>query len=133
MSKYTIQDIFVTYGDNYIRKHKLSKGQWKVFNALRNCGTKNLGFHICKCEECGEEYFGYNSCRNRHCPMCQSYAREKWINTESSYLLDCKYFHIVTTVPHELNEIFKYNETICYKILFKATSESILTLAKDPK
>ena len=86
-NKFTIQDIFLEYGDEYIKNHKLSKEQWKVFNAIRNCGTKNLGYHICTCEECGEEYFGFNSCRNRHCPMCQNYAREKWIQKESSYLL----------------------------------------------
>lgn len=132
-SKHTIQDIFINYGDEYVKNHKLSKEQWKVFNAIRNCGTKNLGFHICTCEDCGEEYLGFNSCRNRHCPMCQNYAREKWIQKESSYLLDSKYFHIVTTVPYELNEIFLYNSKICYNILFKATSESILTLLEDPK
>lgn len=133
MSKYTIQDIFLKYGDDYIKKHNLSKEQWKVFNAIRNCKTKELGYHICTCQDCGEEYFGYNSCRNRHCPMCQAYAREKWIQNESSYLLDSKYFHIVTTVPYELNEIFLFNKKICYDILFKATSESILELAEDPK
>lgn len=133
MSKFTIQDIFQQCGDDYIDKHNLSKEQWKVFNSIRNCGTKNLGYHICTCEECGEEYFGYNSCRNRHCPMCQNYAREKWIQKESSYLLDSKYFHIITTVPYELNEIFLHNQKTCYNILFKATSESILTLAGDTK
>ena len=133
MSKFTIQDIFLKYGDEYIQNHHLSKEQWKVFNAIRNCGKKNLGYHICTCEECGEEYFGFNSCRNRHCPMCQNYAREKWIRKESSYLLDSKYFHIVTTVPYELNEIFLLNQNICYNILFKATSESILELGEDPK
>ncbi len=133
MSKFTIQDIFLQFGDEYIKHHKLSKEQWKVFNAIRNCGTKNLGYHICTCEDCGEEYFGYNSCRNRHCPMCQNYAREKWIQNESSYLLDSPYFHIVTTIPSELNEIFLYNQKICYDILFKATSETILTLCNDPK
>lgn len=65
--------------------------------------------------------------------MCQNYAREKWIQKESSYLLDTRYFHIITTVPYELNEIFLYNQKICYNILFKATSETILTLAEDPK
>lgn len=133
MSKYTIQDIFNIYGDEYIKSHKLSKEQWKVFNAIRNCGTKELGYHICTCQECGEKYFGYNSCRNRHCPMCQNYAREKWIQKESSYLLDSKYFHIITTVPYELNEIFLFNPKICYNILFKATSEAILEIASDPK
>lgn len=65
--------------------------------------------------------------------MCQNYAREKWINRESSYLLDSKYFHIVTTVPYELNEIFLYNQKICYNLLFKATSKSILELCEDSK
>lgn len=65
--------------------------------------------------------------------MCQGYAREKWIQKESSYLLDSKYFHIITTVPYELNEIFLYNSKICYNILFKATSESILELYEDSK
>ncbi len=133
MSKYTIQDIFIAYGDEYVKNHNLSKEQWKVYNAIINCGTKELGYHICTCEECGEEYFGYNSCRNRHCPMCQNYAREKWIQKESSYLLDSKYFHIITTVPYELNDIFLLNKKICYNILFKATSESILELSNHPK
>ena len=133
MSKYTIQYIFKNYGYEYVKNHKLSKEQWKVFNAIINCGTKQLGYHVCTCEECGEEYVGYNSCRNRHCPMCQNYAREKWIQKESSYLLDSKYFHIITTVPYELNEIFLYNQKICYNILFKATSEAILELANDSK
>ena len=133
MLKYTIQDIFKNYGDEYIKKHKLSKQEWKVFNSIKNCGSKELGYHICTCMDCGEEYFTYNSCRNRHCPMCQSYKREKWIQNESSYLLDIPYFHIVTTVSYELNEIFMYNKKICYNILFKATSESILTLSDDSK
>ena len=133
MSKYTIQDIFRLFGPEYIKNHKLSKEQWIVYNAIINCGTRELGYHICTCSERGEEYFGYNSCRNRHCPMCQNYAREKWIQKESSYLLDAKYFHIITTVPYELNEIFLYNKNICYNILFKATSESILELAEDPR
>ena len=133
MPKYTIQDIFQKYGPQYIKNRNLSKEQWKVYNAIINCGTKELGYHICTCADCGEEYFGYNSCRNRHCPMCQSYKREKWIQKESSYLLDIPYFHIVTTVPYELNEIFMNNKKICYNILFKSTSEAILKLSDDPK
>ncbi len=133
MSKYNVKDVFKAFGPKYINIYKLSKEQWKVYNAIMNCGTKELGYHVCICEECGEEYIGVNHCRNRHCPMCQNYAREKWIQKESSYLLDSRYFHIITTVPYELNEIFLYNKDICYKILFKATSEAILTLAQDPK
>lgn len=93
----------------------------------------SLGIHTITCEECGDTHIALNSCRNRHCPNCQSYAREKWIQKESSYILDCPYFHIVTTIPCELNEIVLYNSKICYDILFKATSEAILELAQDTK
>lgn len=133
MSSYTIQDIFITYGNEYIKTHKLSKEQWKVYNAIMKCKTKELGIHTITCKNCGETHTSYNSCRNRHCSMCQNYSREKWINKESSYLLDCPYFHIVTTVPDELNEIALYNQKEFYNILFKATSEAILQLANDPK
>lgn len=132
-NKYTIQDIFQTYGPEYIKTHKLSEEQWKVYNAIINCKTEELGTHTFICEECGEVITGYNSCRNRHCPMCQGYAKECWIKKQTSNLLDCPYFHIVTTVPSELNIIALYNQKEFYNILFKATSESILELSNDPK
>ena len=132
-NSYTIQDIFQKFGKDYISNYNLSDEQWKVFNAIRKCKTKELGIHTITCSECGDTTMGYNSCRNRHCPMCQSYAREKWIENESKYLLDCPYFHIITTVPSELNEIAMYNQKDFYKILDKATSESILELASDSK
>lgn len=130
---FTIQDIFIKFGKKYIKTHKLSKEQWKVYNAIIKCKTKELGIHAITCEECGETTIGYNSCRNRHCPMCQCYAREKWIEKESSNLLNCPYFHIVTTVPSELNEIALYNKKEFYNILFSSTSEAILELCEDPK
>ena len=132
-NNYNVQNIFQKFGDIYISLYNLSDEQWKVFNAIRKCKTKELGIHTITCSECGDTTIGYNSCRNRHCPMCQSYAREKWIENESKYLLDCPYFHIITTVPTDLNEIAMYNQKDFYKILDKATSESILELAKDPK
>ena len=72
-----IQKIFNQCGEDFIKQYKPSIEAWKVFNAIRNCGTLNLGYHITTCEDCGEKYFDFNSCRNRHCPMCQGYAREK--------------------------------------------------------
>lgn len=132
-NNYTVQDIFQKFGVNYTNQYNLSDEQWKVFNAIAKCKTKELGYHTITCSKCGETISAYNSCRNRHCPMCQSYAREKWIEKESSYLLDCPYFHIVTTIPSELNEIVMYNKKEVYNILFKATSESILELCEDPK
>ncbi|MEG1506599.1 MAG: IS91 family transposase [Bacilli bacterium] len=133
MSKYTVQDIFQLYGPDYIKKHNLSKEQWNVYNSITKCKTKKLGYHIITCEKCGQTTTGFNSCRNRHCPMCQSYAREEWIKKESDSILKCPYFHIVTTVPSELNEIFMYNPKLLYNVLFKATSESILELCDDIK
>jgi len=133
MSKFTIQDIFKLYGPEYIKKNKLSIEQWKVYNSIINCKTKELGIHTITCKKCGKTITRFNSCRNRHCPMCQFYAKEKWITNEISYLLDCPYFHIVTTIPEELNELVMYNKREIYNILFKATSESILKLAEDPK
>ena len=132
-NNYTVQDIFQKFGTDYINQYNLSDEQWKVVNDIRKCKTKELGIHTITCSECGEVTIGYNSCRNRHCPMCQSYAREKWIDNESKYLLDCAYFHIITTVPAELNEIAMYNQKDFYNILLKATSESILELTNDPK
>ena len=133
MSKFSIQDIFNMYGDEYTKKHKLSLEQWKAFNAIRLCQTPALGTHTITCNTCGHVHTEYNSCRNRHCTKCQKYAREKWIEKENANVLNCPYFHIVTTIPSELNEIVLYNPKECYNILFKATSESILTLAQDEK
>lgn len=93
----TIQDIFKTYGPEFLKTHKLSKEQMKVYNAIFKCQTKELGYHTITCEHCGNTITSFNSCRNRHCPMCQNYAKEKWIKKESSYLLNCPYFHVVTT------------------------------------
>ena len=117
--KYTIQDIFIKFGPNFILNHNLSKEQWKVYNAIMNCKTRFLGFHTITCKHCGKTITGFNSCRNRHCPMCQNYKREQWIEKETSNLLDCPYFHIITTTPHELNELALYNEDVFYKLLFK--------------
>ncbi len=133
MSKFNIGDIFQIYGPDYIKKYKLSYEQWKVYNSIIKCKTEALGIHTITCKECGDTHIGLNSCRNRHCPTCQGYAREKWIQKENSYVLNCPYFHIITTVPAELNELILYNTKICYDILFKATSESILQLADDSK
>lgn len=132
-SIFTIQDIFHKFGATYTSKNKLSKQQWKVYNSIMKCKTKELGFHVITCDDCGNQTSSYNSCRNRHCPNCQFYAREKWIHNESSYLLDCQYFHVVTTVPSELREVALYNQKIFYNILLKANSEAILELALDPK
>ena len=133
MTKYTIQNIFHKYGAEYIKNNNLSADQWKAYNAIMKCKTGELGHHRIICNDCNDTKTGLNSCRNRHCPMCQFYAKEKWIEKQNSYLLNAPYFHIVTTIPHELNELTMYNKKVIYNILFKATSEAILELGEDPK
>ena len=133
MAKHTIQEIFQMYGAEYTKNNKLSQDEWKVYNAIMKCKTGKLGHHYIQCNDCDDVTVGLNSCRNRHCPMCQSYAREKWIEKTNSYLLNIPYFHIVTTIPHELNELVMYNKKVMYNILFKATSEAILELGEDSK
>ena len=132
-NKPTVQDIFILYGPSYIKNHKLSKEQLKVISSIMNCKTKEMGIHKIICEHCGEEIIGYNSCRNRHCPMCQQYKKEEWIFNQNKDLLNCPYFHIVTTVPSKLNEIALYNQKEFYDILAFSTKESILELCEDPK
>lgn len=133
VNKATVQKVFRKFGDEYISKYNLSEEQWKTFNSIVNCKTKELGFRQIKCVDCNDVVREVNSCRNRHCPMCQNYAREKWINNQTSYFLDITYFHLVATIPSELNLIALYNQKEIYNIMFKANAEAIQTLTKDKK
>ena len=101
--------------------------------AIEKCRTGELGAHIDVCDECGYEKISYNSCRDRHCPKCQSIAREKWIYNREYDLLNVKYFHVVMTIPSELYGIAYQNQEKVYKILFKATAETLEELAEDKK
>ena len=103
----------------------LSKNESKVVADVMNCRTSVLGGHHLKCGDCDYEQFSYNSCRNRHCPKCQFLTQKKWVEARKSELLPVEYFHMVFTVPHELNHIIWSNKKICFDILFKAMSETI--------
>ena len=131
METYNIQSILETYGKEFLKLHPLSLEQLKVYYAIKKCKTPSLGFHIVQCDECGDAHIGLNSCRNKHCPMCQDYAKEQWVLKESEYLLDVPYFFIGTTVPEELNPLFLQNKKVMYNLLFKATGETILKLGND--
>jgi hypothetical protein len=102
-------------------------------NLITLCRTSALGGHLEKCDKCGYQRNAYNSCRNRHCPKCQYAAKEKWIDQRKSELLPIPYYHIVFTIPEELNSITLVNKTVMYNILFKSASETLLVLGKDPK
>ncbi len=103
----------------------LGKNETKVVSDIVNCRTKALGGHRLQCNNCQHEEFSYNSCRNRHCPKCQYLAQLKWVEARKSELLPVEYFHLVFTVPHELNQIIWNNKKIGFEVLFKAMSETI--------
>jgi hypothetical protein len=102
-------------------------------SSIEACRTSSLGGHVDKCDECGHTRISYNSCRNRHCPKCQSLAKEQWLENRKADLLSVSYFHVVFTLPSELSAIALRNQEVVYKILFKSVSETLLELAIDPK
>ena len=128
-----VQDIVARYGSDYVQNHNVSIAQQQVLNALRSCRTNELGAHVDECDVCGFQKISYNSCRNRHCPKCQTLKKEKWLDVQKQYLLDIPYFHVVFTVPSELNPIIFQNQETCYNILFRATSETLLELCEDKR
>ena len=101
--------------------------------AIEVCRTSVLGGHKDKCDNCGHLEISYNSCRNRHCPKCQTLAKEKWIEARSEDLLPIEYFHVVFTIPSELNPIISMNRKVMYDLLFRSVSETLMELANDPK
>ena len=128
-----VQDIFEQFGDDYRANHGLSPAQYKAMSAIRNCRTSILGGHIDSCPSCGYEKPSYNSCRNRHCPKCQTLSKERWIDARKADLLDIGYFHVVFTVPGELNSLIYNNQRDCYNLLFRSVSETLQQLARDKK
>lgn len=133
MSKITICDILREYGPRYIANNKL-KGQKKgIINLLSECRTQALGSHYRICDNCSHYDKTYNSCRNRHCPNCQHKDREEWLGKRMKELLPIGYYHLVFTIPHQLNQLSLQNKKVMYGILFKAASQTILELCKDTK
>jgi hypothetical protein len=105
----------------------------RVMAAIEQCRTAALGGHVEQCDRCGHTRVWYNSCRNRHCPTCQSLARAAWIEDRTADLLDTEYFHVVFTVPQAIAEIAAQNKAVVYGILFRATAETLRTIAADPR
>ena len=128
-----LQDIFQQFGADYRKKHPLPLNQLKTMKAIESCRTATLGGHVDVCDNCGLERISYNSCRNRHCPKCQGLAMEQWLLERERDLLNIGYFHVVFTVPDSLNHLALQNQKVFYSILFKAASETLLELSRDPK
>ena len=130
-----VADIFRRYGAAYRETHgaSLCTAQRRVMSAIELCRTAALGGHIERCDRCGHQRICYNSCRDRHCPKCQSLARAEWLEHRRSELLDTHYFHVVFTVPQAIAAVALQNKKIVYNILFRAAAETLRTIAADPK
>jgi len=130
-----VADIFRAHGPAWrqVQAGHLSLGQLKVMSAIEACRTAELGGHVERCEDCDHRQIAYNSCRNRHCPKCQGAAAQRWLEAREAELLPLAYYHVVFTLPAEIGDIAFQNKAVVYDILFKATSETLLTIAADPK
>jgi hypothetical protein len=133
--KWEVADIFRRYGEDYREKHgaSMSTAERRVMSAIELCRTAALGGQIEQCDQCGHRCICYQSCRNRHCPKCQSLARARWIEDRRDELLNCEYYHVVFTVPDKIAAIAYQNKEVVYNILFQATAETLRTIAADPK
>jgi hypothetical protein len=130
-----VADIFRQIGPAYRRDHAehLSRGQRRVMSAIERCRTAALGGHVEQCDACGHQRVAFNSCRNRHCPKCQSLTRAQWLEDRQAELLPVEYFHVVFTMPQEIAAIAYQNKAVVYDMLFRATAETLRTIAADPR
>ena len=130
-----VADIFRAAGPAYRAMHAghLSLHQLKIMSAIEHCRTAAMGGHVEACTDCGHWRIAYNSCRNRHCPRCQGAAARTWLAEREADLLPVGYFHVVFTLPAEVAAIAFHNKALVYDLLFKAASETMLTIAADPK
>jgi predicted RNA-binding Zn-ribbon protein involved in translation (DUF1610 family) len=130
-----VADILRVQGDRFLDRYRSSFDyqQLKAFRAIQRCRTAALGGHRDACPSCDYRTISYNSCRNRHCPKCQAQARERWLAARERELLNTSYFHVVFTVPHELNVLALENPRLFYDLLFAASSQTLLEIASHPK
>lgn len=128
-------DVFRCFGPAFREQHgaSLSSAQRHAMTAIESCRTAALGGHVEQCGDCGHQRVSYNSCRDRNCPKCQGLARAQWLEDRQAELLEVPYFHVVFTVPAEIEVIAFQNQTVVYDILFRAASETLRTIAADPK
>jgi hypothetical protein len=131
--QYEIADIFRQYGKDYRKSHAMTDDQRKVMAALTACRTAQLGGHQEVCDQCGIIRNCYNSCRNRHCPKCQTMTKEQWLEKRREELLPCGYFHMVFTVPHDLNALILLNRKVLLSCLFTAVRDTVFAFAADPQ
>lgn len=128
-----VADIFRQHGYEFRLTHSLAPEQRRVMSAIERCRTASLGGHVEQCDACGHQRIAYNSCRNRHCPKCQSLAKARWLQARLADLLPVEYFHVVFTLPEQLASLALQNKRVVYNLLFSAASETLRTIAADPR
>jgi len=130
-----VADILRAQGDRFLDRYRSSFDfqQFKAFRAIQRCRTAALGGHVDVCSQCGHQEISYNSCRNRNCPKCQTQARQRWLVARERELLPTNYFHVVFTVPHELNVLALDNSRLFYDLLFTTSAQTLLEVAADPQ
>jgi hypothetical protein len=128
-----LADIVRAQGDAYRRTHRLAPVQSRALHAIETCRTAALGGHRETCDHCGAVRITYNSCRNRHCPKCQTLPKERWLAARRADLLPIPYFHVVFTLPHSLNALGQGNPRVIYTLLFRAAADTLLTFGRDPR
>src|SRR5271157_4988433 len=132
-----VADIFRDHGPAWrdANRGHVSLGQLKVMSAIERCRTAALGGHVMRCENdaCAYTAIAYNSCRNRHCPKCQGAQARDWMEAREAELLAVPYFHIVFTLPAAIGDIAHQNKAVIYDLLFKASAETVIAIAADPK
>jgi len=130
-----VADIFRVHGPAWrtTQRGHLSLGQLKVMSAIEQCRSAALGGHVLRCGGCGADQVSYNSCRNRHCPKCQSSAAQRWLEARQADLLPVEYYHVVFTLPAPVADIAYQNKAVVYGLLFDMAAEVLLTIAADPK
>jgi hypothetical protein len=128
-----LADVVRTHGAAYRQAHRLTRGQHRALRAIAVCRTAALGGHTEACDRCGAIRIAYNSCRNRHCPKCQTLAKERWLAARRAELLPVEYFHVVFTLPHALNPLAQGNPRVLYALLFRAARETLATFGADPR
>lgn len=130
-----VADIFNQHGDQYRVDHRghLSLGQLQVMSAIQRCRTDTLGGHVLHCVSCDDQLISYNSCRNRHCPKCCGSKAQAWLEDRKSELLPVEYYHVVFTLPAQIADLAYQNKAVLYGLLFKASAETLSTIAGDKK
>ncbi len=133
MTDFKIQDIFKHSFDSYSKGHFISAGQHKAASAIMKCKTPECGCNASICTECGHMEIHYSSCRNRNCPNCQAVKTQIWVDKRRSEVIDTPYFHVVFTLPHELNSLIYCNQSLLYGLLHKCCSQTLLELSSNPR